>query len=167
MPSNTKVTLLATVALLSSMALPALAAPFDADVYERDLTITGNEELVEREPFFGLVKAGLGILGSLTGGRRKKRDLEEIDELAMRELLEELSVQMRGLNDALEFDAREFDEELEMREFDDVEELEMRNFDELEFEAREIDADMFDLAERDFEFESLDAREYEYLEEMD
>jgi hypothetical protein len=195
MSPNTKLSLLATAALITSMTLPVLAAPLDADVYERDVAFTEGGDLVERQPFFGLMyvylfteygqrssicfafdsKAGLGILGSL--GKKRKRDLAEIDELSTRELLEELAVEMRSFDDTLEFDAREFDE---------VEEVEMRDFDELEFEAREIDADMFDLAERDFELESLDAyvpkfllcitlpnhsfissREYGDLEEMD
>ena len=131
----------------------ALREAFDA-LYDRDVAFTQNGELVEREPWFGLVKAGLGLLGSL-GGRKKKRDLSEAEELFMRELMEHFAVEMRAYDDALEFDARGFDE---------VEELDMRDFDALDFEAREIDSDMF---ERDFEWESMDARDYEDLEEMD
>lgn len=92
-------------------------------------------------------KAGLGLLSSLGGRKKRKRDLEELDELFLRELIEDFVVEMRGLDDSLEFDAREFEDD----------EIEMRDFEELEFEAREINDEMYDLAERDFEAESLDA----------
>ena len=80
------------------------------------------------------------------GGKKKKRDFTEDEELFIRALMEHFEIDARDYEDALELDAREL-------EFED---LDMRDIEELEFEARELEFDSENY-ERDLDWESYEA----------
>ncbi|KAJ3515073.1 hypothetical protein NLJ89_g1993 [Agrocybe chaxingu] len=123
---------LATVVFVFASALAVSASPdftssednliareileeiYGRDIEARDLDV----DLQEREPFlpllFGAAKAVKGVVSAVRG-RRRKRDLEDIDELALRELedLDIREVEDLDMREILDLYEREFLEDLD------------------------------------------------------